>query len=86
MSGLAEIIRAPPEFKSCRITQHYQVDKNTGKNTGDGSLYQYIDKYKSIEVLMNSILKVIKETNHQVAKSFEKVEKVYEKVIKENQK
>jgi hypothetical protein len=82
MSGLAEIIRAPPEFKSCRITQHYQIDKNTG----DGSLYPHIDKDKSIELLMSAIPKVIKETNHQIAKSFEKVEKVYEKVIKENQK
>lgn len=45
-----------------------------------------IDTYKSIEVLMNAIPKVIKETDHQIAKSFEKVEKVYEKVIKENQK
>jgi hypothetical protein len=35
---------------------------------------------------MNAIAKVIKETDHQIAKSFEKVEKVYEKVIKENQK
>jgi hypothetical protein len=35
---------------------------------------------------MDAILKAIKETNHQIAKSFEKVEKVNEKVIKENQK
>lgn len=46
----------------------------------------HIDTYKSIEVLMNAIPKVIKKTDHQIAKSFEKVEKVYEKVIKENQK
>jgi hypothetical protein len=32
----------------------------------------HIDKDKSIEVLMNAISKVIKETNHQIAKSFEK--------------
>jgi hypothetical protein len=35
---------------------------------------------------MNARPKVIKETDHQIAKSFEKVEKIYEKVIKENQK
>jgi hypothetical protein len=35
---------------------------------------------------MNTRPKVIKETDHQIAKSFEKVEKIYEKVIKENQK
>jgi len=70
------------KFKSCRITQHNQIDENTV----DGSLYSYIDKDKSIELLMNAIPKVIKETNHQIAKSFEKVEKIYEKVIKENQK
>jgi hypothetical protein len=46
----------------------------------------HINKDKSIELLMNAIPKVIKGTNHQIAKSFEKVEKVYEKVIKENQK
>jgi hypothetical protein len=39
-----------------------------------------------IRILMNAIPKVIKETDHQISKSFEKVEKVYEKVIKENQK
>jgi len=32
----------------------------------------HIDKDKSIEVLMNAIPKVIKETNHQIVKSFEK--------------